>query len=47
MFLLAIDNLKFTIPQYISSFIQAGRLQYTCKYTEDDLKKTLAQVLQR
>merc|ERR1711936_1067138 len=23
---------------------QAGRLQYTCKYTEDDLKKTLAQI---
>lgn len=25
--------------------LQAGRLQYTCKYTADDLKKTLAQVL--
>jgi hypothetical protein len=23
---------------------QAGRLQYTCKYTADDLKKTLAQI---
>merc|ERR1712110_278671 len=22
----------------------AGRLQYTCKYTSDDLKKTLAQI---
>ena len=28
----------FTIP------MQAGRLQYTCKYTADDLKKTLGQV---
>ena len=31
----------------ISISFQAGRLQYTCKYTTDDLKKTLAQVLPR
>ena len=30
-----------------TSPFQAGRLQYTCKYTTDDLKKTLAQVLPR
>merc|ERR1719458_1518483 len=28
-----------------NSYVElAGRLQYTCKYTEDDLKKTLAQI---
>ena len=40
-------RIRTIISWWSASPFQAGRLQYTCKYTTDDLKKTLAQVLPR